>query len=165
MVSKLESCIASCHPIDPLAKLPTRLIFIGHFGSTQPVRLVTTGLPNDNQHHPSFSSGSLPSSSPVRYAALSYCWGPPHAASRQLKTTADSLRAMHVALPPVKEMPPVLREAIRMCHRLNIEYLWVDSICIVQGDETDWAAESARMGDVYRNAYVTLCPLRSASCL
>ncbi|KAK2758936.1 hypothetical protein CKAH01_16764 [Colletotrichum kahawae] len=35
-------------------------------------------------------------------------------------------------------------------------YLWIDSLCINQDDETDWGTESARMYEVFKNAYCTI---------
>lgn len=33
---------------------------------------------------------------------------------------------------------------------LSIHYIWIDSLCIIQDCQNDWARESGRMGDVYR---------------
>ncbi|CAI0643638.1 unnamed protein product [Colletotrichum noveboracense] len=33
---------------------------------------------------------------------------------------------------------------------LGIHYVWIDSLCIIQDCQNDWARESGRMGDVYR---------------
>lgn len=33
---------------------------------------------------------------------------------------------------------------------LSIHYIWIDSLCIIQDCQNDWAHESGRMGDVYR---------------
>jgi hypothetical protein len=35
---------------------------------------------------------------------------------------------------------------------MGIRYVWIDSLCIIQGDSQDWHSEAAKMGDVYRNA-------------
>jgi hypothetical protein len=48
------------------------------------------------------------------------------------------------------------QDAIRVVRWLGIEYIWIDSLCIVQDDENDWLQESERMGSVYANAYVTI---------
>jgi len=39
---------------------------------------------------------------------------------------------------------------------LGIQYLWIDSLCIVQDSEEDWSRESQKMGEIYNNATVTL---------
>jgi Heterokaryon incompatibility protein (HET) len=34
------------------------------------------------------------------------------------------------------------QDAILITQVLHIEYLWIDSLCIIQDDKSDWAAES-----------------------
>jgi hypothetical protein len=43
-----------------------------------------------------------------------------------------------------------------ICQQLQIRYLWIDAICIIQDSEEDWQSESAQMLNVYGNAYLTL---------
>jgi hypothetical protein len=40
--------------------------------------------------------------------------------------------------------------------KLNVTYIWNDSLCIVQDDPTDWDIESTKMADVYQNVCLTL---------
>ena len=53
-------------------------------------------------------------------------------------------------------IPKTFQDAIRFNRHLGIRYLWIDSLCIIQQDSDDWARESAKMCDVYENAYVTI---------
>jgi hypothetical protein len=39
-----------------------------------------------------------------------------------------------------------------LTHGTGIEYLWIDSLCILQDDRDDWESEAVKMADVYRNA-------------
>src|ERR1700749_4294709 len=48
------------------------------------------------------------------------------------------------------------QDAVTVSHGLGINYLWIDSLCIVQDDESEWAIESPRMRDVYARSYITL---------
>ncbi|KAF2127844.1 HET-domain-containing protein, partial [Dothidotthia symphoricarpi CBS 119687] len=88
---------------------------------------------------------------PVRYAALSYCWG-----SFKQPTTTKANVAIRYNHLNISNLPQTLKDAVVMTRKLGIDYLWIDSICIVQDDEDDWATESAKMGDLYSNAYVVL---------
>jgi hypothetical protein len=54
-------------------------------------------------------------------------------------------------------MAAVLVDAVELCRRLSIRYLWVDAVCIIQGSKEDWQREAALMGQVYANAFVTIC--------
>ena len=42
---------------------------------------------------------------------------------------------------------------------LDIRYLWIDSLCIVQDDPADWEAEAARMKDFYAEILFTIACL------
>lgn len=120
---------AGDHPINPPP--PTRLIDVGDAG----IRLVDTAtLLAEDQ----------------RYAALSYRWGD----TNILLTTTDSIRDRMTDIPP-DSMPKTIRDAVTATRRLGLRYLWVDCLCIIQGDEDDWKREAAGMGDVYMNAHCT----------
>ncbi|CEI70722.1 hypothetical protein FVEN_g794 [Fusarium venenatum] len=93
------------------------------------------------------------------YCALSYCWGK----SRCITTTKANL-ANHKHVIPLTTLPKTIRDAVLATRGLEIDYLWVDSLCIVQDDTDDWAFEAARMGDVYANAMLTISTLSGTDC-
>lgn len=37
-----------------------------------------------------------------------------------------------------------------------MRYLWIDSLCIIQGDAADWVAEAGKMSDVYANSFLNI---------
>lgn len=39
-----------------------------------------------------------------------------------------------------------------LAKHFGVEYIWIDSLCIIQQDFNDWATESLRMPDVYKGA-------------
>lgn len=47
-------------------------------------------------------------------------------------------------------------DAVRLCHRIGFQYLWVDALCIIQNDKADWERESRNMSTVYGNAALTI---------
>ena len=57
---------------------------------------------------------------------------------------------------PSKELPQTFQDAITVTRKLQIRYLWIDSLCILQDSPEDWDHESVQMHHVYGNAYVTL---------
>jgi len=57
---------------------------------------------------------------------------------------------------PVSELPKTFQDAIEITGAIGLRYLWIDSLCIVQDSETDWAAHVGRMASIYENAYITL---------
>ncbi|KAK1760036.1 Neutral/alkaline non-lysosomal ceramidase [Echria macrotheca] len=151
--SELDQCDNNCsHEVpDFSAFIPTRLIDVGVAGATDPRLVVSSDL------------GSTDPSA-VRYAALSYCWGPKVDAEKQL-TTEKSTYDSRCAAMPLETMSPVMRDAVIVCRTIGIRYLWIDAVCIIQDDLDDWGQESEVMGLVYYYAYLTICPLSSRSCL
>jgi hypothetical protein len=50
----------------------------------------------------------------------------------------------------------VIIDAIEVCVKAHIPYLWVDALCIVQDDEHGKISQIRNMDTVYSNAYVTI---------
>lgn len=72
-----------------------------------------------------------------------------------METTADNLEH-HKKRIPLERLPRTIQDAVMITRSLGITYLWVDVLCIIQDNKDDWAKESARMADVYRNSVVTI---------
>lgn len=47
-------------------------------------------------------------------------------------------------------------DAIEATRQLGFQYLWIDSLCIIQGDLMDWKQEAALMANVYANSTLNL---------
>ncbi|KAF2742855.1 HET-domain-containing protein [Sporormia fimetaria CBS 119925] len=95
------------------------------------------------------------------YACLSHCWGKDQ--SRMIKTTSSSLEN-HKQNIPWSSLPTTFRDAIHFTHALGIRYLWIDSLCILQGCANDWRREGGRMAEIYANAFITLAATKSSNC-
>lgn len=89
-----------------------------------------------------------------RYAALSYCWGSPDDLPPP-KTTSENLAGRLAGL-RMEELPRTFRDALTLSHELGIQYLWIDSLCILQDSTTDWEKESLLMGDYYAGAQLVI---------
>ena len=70
-------------------------------------------------------------------------------------TTQSSL-ADHVNSIPWDSIPQSYKDAISATRHLGFEYIWIDSLCIIQDSHSDWLSESQRMGDVYQHARLTI---------
>jgi hypothetical protein len=86
-----------------------------------------------------------------RYTALSHCWGSQQACT----TTSENLKAYKNCV-PWEALPATFQDAIIFTLTLGVQYIWIDSLCIIQDNTNDWEVESSRMGDIYQNAYLTL---------
>ncbi|KAE9374338.1 hypothetical protein N431DRAFT_335373, partial [Stipitochalara longipes BDJ] len=65
----------------------------------------------------------------------------------------------------LRSLPTALREAVYLTRRIGIKYLWIDALCIVQGDEADWMRNAARMDEIYGNATLAIAAASAASCV
>lgn len=90
-----------------------------------------------------------------RYVALSYCWG---GVKPDCTTTTATVRDRMRKI-SWHTLPATFRDAIELTRSLGVDYLWIDSVCIIQGDERDWKKESSSMFHVYKNSYATLAAL------
>lgn len=141
-----ECMSAQEHPESP-AKLPTRVIDVGKEDG-EPIRLVVTS-------HETAATG--------RYIALSHRWGD---LSREQRfcTYADNIAQRKERI-EYGELPASFQDAVRVTRALGVRYLWIDSLCIIQEDPEDWAAEASRMEDVFSHAYCTIAASSASSSL
>lgn len=137
----LDNCLSShskCERIDtPL--LPTRVISVGE--NNEDVNLYISEQGDS-----------------AEYAALSHCWG----ISQPLTLTKATLEDMKQKV-VFNDSSKTFREAVDATRRLGIPFLWIDSLCILQDDRSDWEKEAPTMSDVYNSSTVTLSAASSNS--
>lgn len=93
-----------------------------------------------------------------RYCALSHCWGSED--KLPLRTTTKNFKD-HLVSIPWDTLPPLFQDAITLTWSLDIKYLWIDSLCIVQDDKQDWINEAKKMSLVYRRATLVIAAMDS----
>ncbi|RKL41456.1 hypothetical protein BFJ72_g5348 [Fusarium proliferatum] len=125
--------LTSSHCVFPETDLPTRVLDLSEIRLHKHVKLLSTGNLRG------------------RYIALSHCWG----SSQPLRTTLRTF-LQHQQGILVKLLPLTFQHAIHICHELGIQYLWIDSLCIIQDDPSDWEVEAERMSEVYANSWLTV---------
>jgi hypothetical protein len=86
------------------------------------------------------------------YAVLSYTWG---YEDPVWNTTSSNIHSRLEGF-SIDELPATLADAVRVTWQLDLRFLWVDSICILQDGDQDWEIEAAKMQAVYGNALITL---------
>ncbi|KAI1156936.1 heterokaryon incompatibility protein-domain-containing protein [Nemania diffusa] len=94
---------------------------------------------------------------PHTYACLSHCWGPSQSPIKTLSTTIDDFKK-DISWTSLSR---TFQDAVDICRRLDIHYIWIDSLCIIQDSDEDWAEESAKMAEIYANAFLTIAATRS----
>ncbi|KAI1365827.1 HET-domain-containing protein [Xylaria arbuscula] len=145
-IKDMLNCCLKSHPQCQSSQsrvLPSRLLHImKDEGNNFHVQLVAT----DDTH-----TGE--------YAALSYCWGGPQA----LQLTKTTVRQFLQQPIDWKAFPNGLSDAVEVTSSLELEYLWVDALCIVQDDQDDKKREISRMSAIYQNSFVTIAAATSNS--
>lgn len=155
MKQRINTCIRE-HPSckDKLSEdyfVPRRLLDIGN-NEIQHVQLVN----GEDITRPAAQSNSP--AYHLRYATLSYCWGD----ARMLKTT-QATEGMHRAGILIEDMPEAFQDAIHVARKLDIQYLWIDALCILQDNKEEWEVESSRMCGIFANSYTTISAAASSS--
>lgn len=130
--------------------LPTRVIDVGN-GNAPTVRLCVPkeerlckapGKPGGNQ----------------RFIALSHRWGDSNTNDSYCTLKRNvSERKVGIGL---CNLPKTFQDAVTITRELDVQYLWIDSLCIIQDDVEDWGQEATLMEDVFSSAYCVL----AASC-
>jgi hypothetical protein len=123
----------SCGQVKP-GSYPTRLLYVGNTASCT-LRLCTATEVQAGE----------------KYMTLSHCWGMEKFFTLTL-SNYDSLR-QHI---DPNSLTKTFQEAITATKALKIQYLWIDSLCIIQDSPEDWEIESAQMNEIYSNSYCNI---------
>ncbi|KAF3768061.1 HET-domain-containing protein, partial [Cryphonectria parasitica EP155] len=140
----VENCRSNhktCRDLHQTGWLPKRLVDLENYGDGQ-VRVVL--------------SSALPGNQDVRYLALSHCWG--RTPFLVLDEGHEELFANGVL---VTSLAQNFQDALFATGKLGFRYIWIDSLCIIQGSRDDWMQQAPLMNKVYRNASLTLCATAS----
>ena len=71
-----------------------------------------------------------------RYLAFSYRWGSPFISSPPLKTTKKTFK-QHCRGIPLDMVPRSFLDLFRVARVLGERLIWIDSLCIIQGEIVD----------------------------
>jgi hypothetical protein len=127
-MQSLQHCIAqhkACAATD--ARLPKRLIDIGLVGTDcDPVSVFET-------HR---SQKLARARSQMQYTILSYCWGSESLVKAEmLRPTKENFDELAHGI-DLSLLPRVFNDAVKVTRYLGYRYLWIDAMCIAQGDES-----------------------------
>ncbi|KAK2058659.1 heterokaryon incompatibility protein [Colletotrichum caudatum] len=125
--------------------MPTRVLDVGVQGGPSPPTHIRVVHTKENEIK-------------EQYMTLSHCWGK----RKFVQLTDDNFYEFTTRGIPWKSPSPGndicsnknFVEAIEVTRKLGIRYIWVDSVCIIQGQPSkeDWEAEAKLMHKVYRNS-------------
>lgn len=128
-----------------------------HKTAKSPTRLLYVGDPKSSDYDSEFLK-LVPAKKfgDQKYIALSHCWGDVKKGEVPLYcTTRENIDAREKGLKRT-DLPLTFQHAVEVVRGLDLKYLWIDSLCIQQGEGGDWGKESKLMEDVYASAYCTI---------
>ena len=93
-----------------------------------------------------------------KYIALSHCWGKLSVEKEKSYCTTQENIDQRCKAFRLSELPKTFQDAVEVTRELGVQYLWIDSLCIIQheDDKADWKREACRMETVYSHAYCTI---------
>ena len=90
-----------------------------------------------------------------KYIALSYCWGQTPFFVLNTANKAELEQCI-----PLEKLSQTIRDTIEVAKQLDVRFVWIDSLCIIQGQEDeaieDWENEAQHMGSIFRRAFITV---------
>lgn len=152
-LSKCRQADSNCQPLNHTRvgyspRPPTRLLYVLSGSPTGRVRLIE---PARLKISTAASAGKQASGN-VDYAVLSYCWG----GSQSLMLTGATSSYLMGGF-PIEQLGQTIQDAIRVCQELNIPYLWIDALCILQDSDEDKQQELSMMSTYYQEGVLTIC--------
>ncbi|KAL1867856.1 hypothetical protein Daus18300_006131 [Diaporthe australafricana] len=93
------------------------------------------------------------------FVALSHCWG----SSPTLKTRLANIETFQTTGIPLGSLPATFKDATRATKSLGFDFMWIDSLCIIQDSQVDWAEQSSLMASIYGNADLVLAASSASS--
>ena len=125
--------------IEAEPQMPTRVIDVVSFdGKKSPRLLETNGLR-------------------ARYIAVSHSWGTvvkPYTTMKNIESLKERI--------DLENLPKTFYDSIYIARKLEVQYVWIDSICIIQDNHEDWEREAKIMGLVYEKAYLAISASESS---
>ncbi|KAL7894879.1 hypothetical protein HDV63DRAFT_143938 [Trichoderma sp. SZMC 28014] len=147
-----QDCQTAPRHISGRFVVPNKLLYINW--NAQEIKL---------QHPPQVPPGASwapGASATLAYAVLSHCWSEtdpnlPKLLASNLQSWLSGIR--------IEDLAPAIRDAAEVAHMNNLQYLWVESLCIIQDDDSDLLVQKPYIGAYFRDAALTIVAASSTS--
>jgi hypothetical protein len=114
-------------------RLPTRVIEV-------------TAVPNPQGSFCVLARLVLTNGKRGQYLTLSHRWSP-----KPFQLLKENIDALQKTI-PTAGVPLTFTHAMLMTKLLGFQYIWIDSLCIIQDDSEDRTTEICKMGEIFENA-------------
>lgn len=87
------------------------------------------------------------------YVTLSHCWGK----ADFIQLTRSTFEEFRKDI-PYGQLSKTFQDAVSVARNFGIYYIWIDSLCIIQQEESleDWKLEAPKMDKIYSNAILNI---------
>ncbi|KAF2260131.1 hypothetical protein CC78DRAFT_590552 [Lojkania enalia] len=85
----------------------------------------------------------------IQYMTLSHRW---RKIKNKIVLTRENLESFKRGIPPLDALQTFV-DVFEVVRRLGVEYVWIDSLCIIQNSKEDWEMEASKMCYVYKYSY------------
>ncbi|KAI0551322.1 heterokaryon incompatibility protein-domain-containing protein [Xylaria curta] len=89
-----------------------------------------------------------------KYLTLSHMWG----SHKHLFLTSNVLNDFKIQI-PTEDLSRVHLDAMKLAKTMGYNFIWIDSLCIIQDSREDWEREAMNMAAVYSNGDCNICCL------
>ncbi|KAJ3544685.1 hypothetical protein NM208_g2926 [Fusarium decemcellulare] len=134
----------------PIKNPPTRLIDVGQ-----------EGIQNSTVHLRTTADVNIKQTNYLRYIALSHPWGSAVEHDHFCTTRKNFKDRLRNGM-DINQLPNTFKHAVLVTKALGIRYLWIDSLCIIQGDDGDFETEARNMETVFSSAYCVIAASRAS---
>lgn len=86
------------------------------------------------------------------YTTLSHRWGQ---VKDKLVLTRSNIEEWHEQLPSLGKWKTFM-DAIETSRQLQIPYIWIDSLCIIQDSKDDWQHQCPQMCNIYKGSFCNI---------
>ena len=132
-------------------RLPTRLVDIGWVG--------LFGERKDLRPHLWIPNSTIYTPTTYPYVTLSHSWA---LTGNSIRLTTENAEDWEYGENPgeggipMEGLAQTFIDAMRITRELGYQYIWIDSLCIMQDSPEDWEREAQTMADVYGNSVLTI---------
>ncbi|KAK3354084.1 heterokaryon incompatibility protein-domain-containing protein, partial [Lasiosphaeria hispida] len=100
---------------------------------------------------------TAPTEAPITYATLSHRWGTTPPITTTISDLQKNLKRIYI-----ESLPKTFREAVTFARKMEVRYLWIDSLCIIQDSTADKDREIPKMASIYSNAIFNIAASAAA---
>ncbi|KAL6408289.1 het domain-containing protein [Ilyonectria robusta] len=116
----------------------------------------TNGDKTETSDHPQVHLYETRDGELGEYVCLSHCWGK----TQIITTTSDNIEKHKVQI-EWSDLSKTFRDAIIFADNIGIDFIWIDSLCIIQNSREDWESEAVKMASYYINGEFTIAATSS----